>query len=63
MSHPLLAIKCKDCGAVYFAHCLEYPMYEEQSAEVAEWVRNGDIPFIAEEVRLNVCKCKDDEKD
>lgn len=63
MSHPLLAIKCKDRGAVYFAHCLEYPMDEEQSAEVAEWVRNGDIPFIAEEVRLNVCKCKDDEKD
>jgi len=63
MSHPLLAIKCKNCGAVYFAHCLEYPMDEELSAEFAEWVRNGDIPFIAEEVHLKYCKCKDEEKD
>lgn len=54
---PILGIKCAQCGAVYMAHALAYPISPDIAEEIAECVNNGDIPFIAQEVKLGMCKC------
>lgn len=54
---PILAIRCAGCGAVYMAQALAYPISPEIAEEIAECVNNGDIPFIAQEVKLRMCKC------
>lgn len=54
---PILAIRCAGCGAVYIAQALAYPMSPEIAEAIAESVNDGDIPFIAHEVKLGMCKC------
>ncbi len=56
---PILAIRCAGCGAVYMAQALAYPISPEIAEAIAESVNNGDIPFIAQEVRLGMCKCEE----
>lgn len=55
---PILAIRCKDCGKVFFAHALAYPIDEDSAEMIADCVSNGDEPFICEEVRLELCECE-----
>lgn len=64
---PILAIRCKDCGKVFFAHALAFPIDENSAEMIADCVRNGDEPFICQETRLELCECdkeylKDDEE-
>lgn len=54
---PILALRCKGCGAVYAAHSLCYPLDGELAEDFARWITEGDEPFIAYEVRLSPCKC------
>jgi hypothetical protein len=57
MNKPILAIKCKGCGAVYFACALAYGVDEVASDTIKEAVSLGDEVFIAESVKLGVCEC------
>ena len=58
VNKSLLALRCKDCGRVYFAHALAYPIDADSAEMIADCVRNGDEPFICEEVRLELCECE-----
>lgn len=65
---PILVIKCKDCGKVYFAHALAYPIDEDSAVLIAQAVRNGDTPQICTETTLGCCECdkpflEEDEED
>jgi len=57
--HPVLAIRCKTCGAVYFMHALAYFIDSDTAKEIADAVANGDTVFVADvsEVTLSQCKC------
>lgn len=58
---PILGIRCAKCGAVYMAHALSYPIFPDIAQMIAEYVRNGDEPFISYEgVRLGKCVCEDE---
>ena len=55
---PILALRCKDCGKVYLAQALAYPIDEDTAGMIAEAVKYGDEPFICTEVKLECCTCK-----
>jgi hypothetical protein len=55
---PLLALRCPYCGATYFCQVLESPIAKETAEFIAEQVKKGDVPYIAEEVTLRVCACE-----
>lgn len=54
---PVLALRCKDCGKVYFAHALAYPIDEDSAVLISRAVRYGDTPHICTEVKLQCCQC------
>lgn len=58
---PILALRCRTCGAVYMAQALNYPIAEETSQMIAKYVSNGDEPFITYDgVKLGQCTCDDE---
>lgn len=54
---PVLALRCKDCGKVYFAHALAYPIDEDSAVLISRAVRYGDTPHICTEAKLQCCQC------
>lgn len=63
---PILALRCKKCGAVYMAQALNYPIAKDTAQAIAICVSGGDEPFITYDgVKLSQCTCDDctDNKD
>ncbi|MCM1219669.1 MAG: hypothetical protein NC548_34750 [Lachnospiraceae bacterium] len=58
VNKPLLALRCKDCGKVFFAHALAYPIDSDSAEMIADCVRKGDEPFICLETTLGLCECE-----
>ena len=54
---PMLTLRCKDCGKIYFVHVLAYPIDEDSAVFIAQAVKYGDVPHISTEVTLQCCQC------
>lgn len=56
---PVIALRCKGCGAVYWMHTLVASISEEDAKMLADAVADGDIAFVADasEVSFSICKC------
>ena len=64
MNKPILGIRCKKCGRVYFGHALAYGVDADVSETIKKAVADGDDLFIddADSVvfNLEMCKCKEE---
>lgn len=60
MDKPILGIRCKNCGRVYFGHALTYIINTETAKEIQQAALQGDEIFIADgdEFKLETCKCE-----